>query len=161
MNPIDRYFGLECIKHEVDAQCKTAKLAADDYLAEKIEQGSPVQTSTLFGPEAGEFKRGMGKPKQIVEYNLADKDELEAWLIGNTRAAIEFALSEPEEFGRMWLETTGELPDGIARVEYEQPGQPLPAKIYKQDREVVRAKLLEMGGLLESANRLMLGEGDE
>lgn len=158
-NAIDRLFAIESIKQKIDEVEKKAKLDAEDYLA-SVESTSPVQISELFGPDAGEYKRGRTRAKKTVEYNLADKMAFAGWLDENPKSYAKYILEHAEDFGQWWLESTGEVPDGISRVEYEIPAGYTAPKIYKPNYEHVRQVLASGGSILEAANKLLL-EGVE
>ena len=160
-NPIDKLMAADCIKAEVDAIYKEAKREADDYLAEARDTMGVTALKSKAFPEGGEFKYGQTRAKTVVEYNLADGDAFAEWNADNAGAAHEYVGAHAEAFAKWWFEATGELPEGIARVEYQEPPAITAPKIYKQNRESVKKVLLENGGLLEGANRFLLGESDE
>ncbi len=161
-NPVTKLIALDCVKAEVDEKYKQAKQEAEDFLAELRDSvGTTGLTSPELGPEAGEFKYGRSRAKEIVEYHLADADEMDKWLEANPNAALSFVGSHAEEFGKWWCEEMGELPDGISRVKYESPSTMTAPKLYKQDREYVKERLLEGGNFLEEVNQLLLGDGDD
>ena len=161
-NPIDRLIGLDAVKAGVDEQYKQAKEEADEYLANLRDTvGTTALTSPIFGPEAGEYKYGRSRAKKVVEFNVTDSCELLEWLGDNPTAACSYAAANAQAFGEWWLNETGELPDGVSRVEYEQPSTVTAPKIYRGDREVVMEKLSAHGGLLAGANRLLMEGGDE
>ena len=159
--PIDRYFAAKCVKREVDAAYKVAESEAAIYLDEARENGVNSLSSTYFGEDAGEYKRGKTCTKQVVEYNVPDIVDFEAWCMDNQVALVQYAKRNASDFGQWWFETTGEIPDGIARVDYEEPPKPKAPSIYRYNHELVKAKLAEGGNLLEGANKLLLGGGDE
>ncbi len=159
-NAIDRYFAADAIKAEVDEAHKKAKQDAEDYLADLRDSiGATSVRSTMFGDEAGEYHYGTTRKKQVVEYKLDSLDEFREWLSDNAKQAMWFIESMPEQFGKAWFEESGEVPDGITRVEYTQPPMATAPKIYKGDREVVKAKLLEGGNMFLAAGQLLLGDG--
>jgi len=161
-NPVTKLIALDCVKAEVDEKYKEAKAEAEDFLAELRDKvGTTVLTSPELGPDAGEFKYGRTRGKEVVEYHLADADELDEWLDGNAQAAISFVGNHVEEFGEWWFSSTGEVPDGISRVAYEVPPATTAPKLYKQNREFVKERLLSNGNFIEDVNRLLLGDGDE
>lgn len=158
-NAFDRLFVAEVVKGSVDEAYKKAKHDAEDELARlRDEYGSLSTTSKYFGPEAGEYKYSQTRKKKIVEWNLADRSDFKDWCVENPTATAMFALENAEDFGKWWFEETGELPDGISRVEYEQPAGLGAPKIYRLDSDVITGKL--GGNLFEGANRLLLGEAD-
>ena len=159
--PIDRYFAAECIKKEVDAAYKAAKEDAAVYLDEAREDGKTSLISTYFGEDAGEYKRGKTRAKTVVEYNVPDLAEFVYWCSEN-RIALEIYVKEhASEFGQWWFENTGELPDGISRVDYEEPPHLKAPQIYRYDHELIKQKLAEGGNILEGANRLLLSDGHD
>ncbi len=159
--PIDKYFAAECVKREVDQVYKAAKADAEIYLDEARENGQTALVSKFFGEDAGEFKRGKTRAKRVVEFHVSDNDEFSQWIYDNPAAAFFFAKNNAVEFAEFWLESTGELPDGISRVEYEEPPKPKAPQIYRYDHELIKGKLAKGGNLLEGANRLLLSGGDE
>lgn len=159
--PIDRYFAAECVKREVDQVYKDAKAEAEIYLDKARENGQTALVSTFFGEDAGEYKRGKTRAKRVVEFNLSDSRELEDWVNGNTYTMFLFAKDFAEELGKWCMNNTGEIPDGIAYVEYEEPPKPKAPQIYRYDHELIKCKLAQGGNLLEGANRLLLSGGDE
>ena len=159
--PIDRYFAAECLKREVDKAHKAAKEDAAIYLDEAREEGKTSLISTYFGEDAGEYKRGKTRAKTVIEYNVTDMAEFVYWCSEN-RIALEIYVKEhASEFGQWWFETTGELPDGISRVDYEEPPHLKAPQIYRYDHEAIKAKLAEGGNILEGANRLLLSDGHD
>ena len=160
-NPIDKYFGIDCLKAEVDKAHKEAKQEAECFLAELRDSvGTMALTSPMFGPEAGEFKYGQTRAKKITEYNLASAEDFEDWVNDNAYGVFLYLKAHAAEFGEWWVNENGEVPDGISRVCYEQPPTTTTPKIYRQDREVVKAKLAANGGFFEEANRLLLDDGE-
>lgn len=159
--PIDKYFAAECIKREVDSVYKDAKAEAEIYLDEARENGQTALVSTFFGEEAGEYKRGKTRAKRVVEFNLSDSQDLEDWVNDNTYTMFLFAKDFAEELGQWCLNNTGEIPNGIAYVEYEEPPKLKAPQIYRYDYDRVKKMLAKGGNLLEGANRLLLSGGDE
>lgn len=159
-NAVDRLFAIESIKQKVDEAEKKARLDAEDYLA-SVESTSPVQISEVFGPDAGEYKRGRTRARKDVKFNLADRDAFAEWLDDNPLSYAKYLLEHAEDFGQWWLEETGELPEGISRVEYEIPAGYTAPKIYKADYEHVRQVLATGGNILEVASSLLLEGGDD
>lgn len=158
--PIDRYFAAECVKKEVDAAHKEAKAEAQIYLDEARDNGQTSLISTYFGEEAGEYKRGKTRARHVVEFNVCDAEDLERWINGNAYSVFLYAKANTENFAKWILENTGELPEGIAKVEYDEPPALKAPQIYRYDHEAVKRKLAEAGNVLEGANRLLLGDGD-
>lgn len=159
--PIDRYYAAECIKREVDKVHKEAKAAAIDYLDAAREEGRTSLISTYFGEDAGEYKRGKTRAKTVIEYGVSGMGGFDDWCADNPQALHLFAMNHAEQFGQWWFEHTGELPDGISRVDTEEPPHLKAPQIYRYDHELIKAKLAEGGNLLEGANKLLLGDGDE
>lgn len=157
---IDRLIGLEWLKKRVDAAHKDAREhAVDDLAALTGELGVTEMTSTVFGPEAGSLKYSKTRAKKVVEFNMCDDYEFGEWLDSNQNAAVIFAQRDAGAFAQWWFEETGEVPDGISRVEYVEPAKAGPAKLYRFDASVVEEKL--GGNLLASVNDLLLGDGHE
>ena len=161
---IDRYMGLEWLKKEVDAAHKRAKADAEEELAAKTREDGVLEiASKVFGVDAGTYHYSNTRKKAVVEYNLTDKAELLVWLMSNGGAVTDYALEDPQAFAQWWFERTGEIPDGTARVEYEEPAKRGPAKLYGFDAKVVEAhvnpKVLEIVHALDGSG-LMLGDGD-
>lgn len=156
-DPITRYMAYECLYQEVSEGRKAAKLDAEDYLAEKESEGTASLVSPLF-PGAGEYKRGKSRAKRIVEYNLTDRYELASWMNRNRLEVESYILAHAEDFGRWCVDEHGELPDGIARVEYEEPPKQTAPKLYRFDGGIVKERLAELAGgnVLEGANQLLL-----
>lgn len=156
---IDRYIGLEWLKKKVDAEHRRARLDAEDMLARKRqEDGAMELTSKAFGPEAGSYKYSKTRWKRVVEYHLADGGELRGWLESNPRAAAWFAMEHAEQFGEEWFGSTGECPEGMSRVEYEEPAKVGPPKLYGFDAGAVESRI---GKNLAEGLGLLLGDGDE
>ena len=157
--PIDRFFAAECIKREVDAVHKEAKVEAQTYLDEAREKGQTALMSTYFGEEAGEYKRGKTRAKHVVEFDVSDAEELEGWLRENPDAARAYVMDRAVDFTAYWTENTGEVPDGVTRTERDEPPALKAPQIYRYDHELVKARLAEAGNVLEGANRLLLEDG--
>ena len=155
---VDRLIAAKWVKDKVDAAYKEAEIAASSELAELCGENGTTEIACLTFPGAGTYKYSQTRRKTVVEWNLADQEELNAWLQSNKQAAIAYAFSAGSDFAKWWFERTGELPDGVARVEYEEPAKAGPPKLYKYDAEVVGDAFERMGGWLEGANRLLLGD---
>lgn len=160
MNPIDRYVGLKALKGAVDAEFKSAEADAQDFFATKEREGIKSLSSTVFGDVGGEYHRGKTKAKQVVEYNLCDWDAFSAWLYDNVEAMHTFCFAKAEAFGQWQVEKQGELPDGISRVEYQEPPKETAPKLYKFEQDAVVACIAKGGNLFENANELLLGDGE-
>ena len=160
---IDKLFALKAVKGKVDEEYKLLEGECRQELLEAYDaDGTDRKTAPMF-PDAGKFsiKRTKGKkPETVVEFNLCDDEAMAEWLETNQGAAVRFAMLEAADFGRFWFNFTGELPDGISRVEYEEPGTPdvLSAQVYSFKPDVVIGTL--GGNLLERANELLLGDGE-
>ena len=159
--PIDRYFAAKCVKAEVDKAYKEAEAEAIYYLDESREAGKTSLISTYFGEEAGEYKRSKTRAKKVVEYNMTDMQTFNGWLYDNLDAMSAYICHNAKEFGEWWFEYTGELADGISRVEYEEPPHLKAPSIYRFDHDLVKAKLAQGGNLLDGANQLLLSDGNE
>ena len=161
---IDKLFALKALEQKVTEERKLVEYDCRDELLEAFEvDGTDRRTSPFFGPEAGKFsiKRIKGKPpKEVTEFNLADDEAFAEWLEENKDAAMSFAKLHHSEFAKHHVESTGELPDGIAMVSHEEPGtEPYAtAQVYSFKPDIVLEKL--GGNVLEGANRLLLGDGD-
>lgn len=162
---IDRLFALKAVEQKVKEERELVEYECRDELLEAFKaDGTDRRTSPYFGPDAGKYsvKRMKGKPPTTVtEFNLADDEEFAEWLEGNVGAAVAYAKLHYADFAKSQVESTGELPDGIAMVTYEQPGtEPsVTAQVYSFKPDLVLEKL--GGNFLEGANRLLLGDGDE
>lgn len=161
LSPIDRYFAAECVKREVDQVHKEAKAEAETYLDEARENGQTALVSKFFGEDAGEYKRGKTRTKHVEEFHLADSEELEDWVNVNTYTMFLFAKDFAKELGRWCLTNTGEIPEGITYVEYDEPPRYKAPQIYRYDHDRVKKMLAQGGNLLEGANQLLLGDGGE
>lgn len=156
---IDRLVGLEWLKKRVDAEYKRAKVEAEEMLAEKRDADGTMELSPkAFGPEAGTYKYSKTRRKTVVEYHVVDREAMRAWLNENHGAAIDYAIENADLFGERWFEDTGEVPEWLARVEYEEPAKAGPPKLYGFNPEVVESYLGT--NLMEGMQRL-LGDGDE
>lgn len=160
-DPITRYMAYECLYQEVGKGRSAAKLDAEDYLSAKEMEGTASLVSPLF-PGAGEYKRGKTRAKRVVEYNLTDRYELAAWMEKNRIEVESYVLAHAEQFGKWCVDEHGELPDGIERVEHEEPPKQTAPKLYRFDGEAVKERLAEMAGgnVLAGANELLLSGGD-
>ena len=155
----DKLFALEYVRREVNAAYDDAKNALRDELAELNEShGATEIASKHFGAAAGKFKFKFSKPKTVVEYNLADDEEFAEWLEGNQQAALSFAKLHAAELAEWWFSGSGELPDGVARVEYDEPERVVGAQIYGFKPDMVAEKL--GGNVFGEVNRLLLGDGE-
>lgn len=161
LTPIDRYFAAKCIKKEIDEAYRNAESEAAIYLDEARGHGMPTLTSTYFGEDAGEYKRGKTRVKHVVEFSLSDSGALEKWVEGNTYTAFLFLKDYASEFGSWCMTMTGEIPDGIEMDEHDEPPRVKAPQVYRYNHGLIKAKLAEGGNILEGANRLLLGDGDE
>lgn len=161
LTPVDRFFAAKCIKKEIDAAYKDAETEAAIYLDEAREHGMTALTSTFFGEEAGEYKRGRSYTKHVTTFALLSTVDLEQWVEQNSHVMYLFAMSRIEEFGEWCVTNTGEIPGGIEKCEYDIPPRTKAPQVYRYDHERVKQKLAEGGNILEGANRLLLGDGDE
>lgn len=159
--PIDRYFAAKCVKSEVDKVYKEAETEAAIYLDEARDEGKTSLISMYFGEEAGEYKRGKTRAKHVTEFNVCDTEELEAWAKDNAHTMMLFVVDNAEKFIEWLVHETGEIPDWVSTVEYDQPPTLKAPSIYRYDHELVKAKLAEGGNILQGANRLLLGDGDD
>lgn len=159
MNPIDRFVGLKALKGAVDAEYRKAEVDAQDFFADKEREGIKSLSSTVFGDAGGEYHRGKTRAKTVVEYNLCDWDEFSKWLYDNVDAMHAFCFAKAEQFGQWRVENYGELPDGISRVEYQEPPKDTAPNLYRFDQKAVVACIAKGGNLFENANELLLGDG--
>lgn len=164
--PIDTLFAVEYMKKQIDGCYKQVKLDAEDYLASKTEQEHVTGLrSGLFGDAAGEFKYGMSREKTVTAYNLADWEAFTEWLEENQKACVQYILAHAVDFGTWWFEGdgdftgTGELPEGISRVQYVEPSHRTAAKIYRPNYDLMGEVF--RGGYLNETVQNMLGGADE
>lgn len=161
---IDKLFALKAVEQKVADERKLIEYECRDELLEALEKdGTDRRTSPYFGPEAGKFsvKRYKAKPpKKVVEYNMTDDEAFAQWLDENVSHVIGHLILHYRDFVEAYFDGTGEVPDGIARVEYEEPGEPerLSAQIYSFKPDIVIEKL--GANFLEGANQLLLGDGE-
>lgn len=162
---IDKLFALKAVEQKVTEERKLIEYECRDELLEAFgADGTDRRTSPYFGSDAGKFsiKRIKGKPpKEVTEFNLADDEAFAEWLESNVDAAMSFAKLHYADFARHHVESTGELPDGVSMVSYEEPGtEPsVTAQVYSFKPDMVLEKL--GGNFLEGANQLLIGDGDE
>lgn len=162
---IDKLFALKAVEQKITDERKMLEYECRDELLEAFEtDGTDRRTSPYFGADAGKFsiKRMKGTPaKEVTEYNLADDEAFAEWLEENTASLIAYAKARYMEFSKYHVEATGELPDGIAMVSYEEPGKEpyVTAQVYSFKPDIVIDKL--GGNFLEGANRLLLGGSDD
>lgn len=161
MNPIDTLRVYTCLEKEINARLKKARIDAEDYFAEKEREGFVSLGSTVFGDAGGEFKRGKTKAKETVRYENADWDKFNGWLEANSAEVQNYVFQKYGPFCEWWIEKTGEVPDGIERKIDKVPPVKTGPKLYGADHDEVLATLMSRGGLLEGANRLLLGDGDD
>ena len=161
MNPIDRYVGIKAIQGVVSAKLKEAELDAQDYFSEQEREGIKSLQSVAFGDCGGEYHRGKTKAKTVIEWNNTDWQEFSDWLDENSMQLNNFLFQNYKGFCEWWFERTGEVPDGISRVEYTEPSKQTAPKLYRFDQQGVIDKITESGGFFDGANRLLLGDGDE
>ena len=160
----DRLFALKALKKRVDEEYKLCEGdCRETLLMEYEEDGTDRKTSKFFGPEAGKFsvKRTGGSEAHVdLEFSLDDDVVFCEWLDENKDAAIRYAIANAQDFGRFWLNYSGEKPDGIEVDEIAVPAQPptLSAQIYSFKSNVVIDKL--GGNLIEGVNQLLLGDGE-
>lgn len=161
----DKLFALKALKRKVDDEYKLVEgECRETLLAEYDKDGTDRKTSKFFGPEAGKFsiKRTGGCEAHVdQDFTLDDDEKFVEWLEGNKDAAVRYAILNAPDFGRYWLNWSGELPDGITLEEIEVPAQPptLSAQVYSFKPDVVIGKL--GGNLFEEVDRLLLGDGND
>lgn len=159
--PIDRFFAAKCVKAEVDKVYKEAETEAAIYLDEARDEGKTSLISTYFGEDAGEYKRGKTRKKTVVEYYLENSAKLQDWVKENPYTMFLFAKDFAPELAQWCVTNMGEIPEGIRRFEYDEEPKLKSPQIYRYDHELVKAKLAQGGNILEGANRLLLGDGNE
>ena len=158
VTPIDKLAAYKAIKNQVDSAYKLAEQEAEDFLTYKRDtDGTTSLTSPVFGSDVGEYHYGKTRAKKVVEYALCDDVDFAEWLECNVDAAIGFAKLNASDLGRWWFDANGELPDGISRVEVEEPSKMTAPKFYKFNPSVVLEKL--GGNMFEKVNELLLGDG--
>lgn len=164
---IDKLMAYKALEQRVTNERKALEYECRDELVTAYkETGTDRVISPLFGADAGKFsiKRIKGKPAhEVVEYNLADDVAFAEWLEENADSAISYVKTHARDFGQTHFEATGELPEGISRVTYEEPAtEPtITAQVYSFKPEIVINKLAENGNVFDEVNRLMLGGGNE
>lgn len=157
MNNTDKLFALKAFEKRVKAEREELEAGVRQELLEQYERGGGDRMrSKFFGNEAGTYTYTPPSEVEAVEWNLCDWTALAEWLAKNPKAAEQFVYAHFEQFGSWWLDRTGEVPDGIARVKYTtiKPGQ---TRLAVKD-QVVFDKLGE-GNVFEQVNRFMLGDG--
>ena len=161
-DPVTRLMALECLKKEIDALHRAAKADAEDYLSENEQRGVRSLCSPVFA-DAGEYKRGKTRPKEVVDYGVRDRYELAAWMRRNRLAVESYAMAHAEDFAKWSVEETGELPGGTTRDARTEPPRPTPPKLYGFDAQAVKERLAELAGgnVLAGANALLLEGGGE
>lgn len=157
---IDRHMFLKDLKDRVDSLYKASEAEVQAELSEAMEEGRGSLVSNLFGLEAGEYKQGMSRKKDVISYNLLDQGDYIGWMRDNADAVESFMVANAPEFGEWWFNVTGEVPEGISRVMYTQPPMPTKPKIYRFKPEVVEAKMRE-SGLMDGIGQFLLGDGDD
>jgi len=164
---IDKLFALKALEQKITEERKLVEYECRDELIESVKaDGSDRRISTYFGPEAGKFsiKRMKGKPpKETVRYENEDWEAFDSWIEANFAEAKNYIFQSLGEFCGWWFGRTGEIPDGVERVVSVEPGTDgsLSAQVYSFKPDIVLEKLAEGGNVLEGANRLLLGDGDE
>jgi hypothetical protein len=152
LTPIDLLAVGEYYKKDADQTYKKLKENAEDYLASKrMSDGTTSIESKLFG---GEFHYGKTRAKNVVEFHMCDEEALAEWLEANQDAAIRYAILNGADFGMYWFNLTGELPEGVSRVECEESARETPPKLYKFDVGNVRKAL----GIEQSFGEQLLGK---
>ena len=161
---VDRLFCIKWLKDRVDKEYKAAEAAASDELAKlNAEVGAKVIEAQAF-PGAGEYKYSTTKAKEIEQHGLADAGELAEWVTANAPVVAEWMASEAgkyaEQFSKWWFAITGEVPDGMTRVVYQEPAKIGAPKVYRFNAEPVQQYFETHGGWLEGASTLLLGDGE-
>ena len=138
----------------------------DELLRRKEEEGiDKITTSKFLGYEGGTMllSKRKGKPSEKgTRFTCYDVDKAIDWMDRERPDTDCFAQDNIEQFAEWHFRSTGELPDGCQVLEYETEAQPdklIPT--FKPNVDYTIQALLGMGGnVFESAERLMLGEGD-
>jgi len=147
---IDRYIAAKWLKGKVDGLCKEAEADMSAELSELNETTGAIDIgSKLF--EGAHFAYSKTRAKNVTEYNLSDALAFADWLIENPEACNAYAQYNAEAFGKWWFEHTGEVPDGVSRVEYRQEARIGAPKLYGYDGAAVEQVIRE--------NRLLDGIG--
>lgn len=157
-NKVDRLFALKAVEKRLVEERKELEADVKQELAgDYAESGVTQRRSVMFGKEAGTLSYIPPKDEDRVEWNLADWTALAEWLANDPKVAEQYIFANFQDFGEWWLEQTGEVPDGIARVNYTvtKPGS---ARLAVKE-EVVLSKFGP--NFLEEVNTLLLGEGDD
>lgn len=165
INPIDRLFAVEWMREKVKEAHRKATEDAEVYLAEQTALGNRELFAPSFGEDAGVYHYGKTREKEVVEYNLADWQSFTEWLEENQKACVQYILAHAVDFGTWWFEGdgdftgTGELPEGISRVQYVEPSHRTAAKIYRPNYDLMGEVF--RGGYLNDTVQNMLGGADE
>ena len=155
MTPIDLLAVGEYYKKDAEQTYKKLKENAEDFLAGKnMADGTTSLESKLFG---GEYRYGKTRAKSVVEFNVCDDEALAEWLEGNHGAALRYAMLNGADFGQYWFNFTGELPEGISRIECEEPARTTSPKLYKFDVNNVK----EVLGIEQSFGEQLLGNPEK
>jgi len=160
---IDKLFALKALEQKITEERELLEYECrDELIAAFNEEGTDRRTSPLFGPDAGKFsiKRYKAEPgKTVTEFELVDDEAFAGWLEENQSAVFGFAKLHATDLAKWWLDSNGEMADGIEVTTREEEGKPerLSAQIYSLKPDMVLDKL--GGNFLAGANELLL-EGD-
>ncbi len=124
-----------------------------------------MTTSKFLGPDAGMLYLARKKGKQgedVERFYMYDIDKLVDWMDRERPETDGFASEYIEKFAEWHFRQTGEMPDGCALEKYRTEDVPdTYTPTLKPNAEYVRAAIQSQGGnLFESAERLMLGDGN-
>jgi len=153
---VDKLFALKAVEKRVKTEREELEAEVrNDLISQFAESGNDRMRSPYFGNDAGTYTYIPPKDEEMTEWNLADWSKLADWLAKDPKAAEQFIFANFEQFGKWWLEQTGEVPEGIARVTFTttKPGS---TRLAVKD-QVVFDKL--GGNFLEEVNQLLL-EGE-
>lgn len=160
-NPIDKYLAIDVLKAEVDGAHKQAKADADDFLADARDKMGVMGLTPQMLEGCGEYRYAATKAKKLAEYNVCDQEDFSEWKGLNPSAAWEYVAERFEDWAKWYFNRTGEVPDGVSRVEREVPAGYGPPKFYRVDAEKVKSILSDGVSFFEGTSRLLLGDGDE
>lgn len=138
----------------------------EDLLRRKEEEGiDKITTSKFLGFDGGTMllQKRKGKPgEQGEKFAVYDVQALVDWMDAEKPDTDCFAADNIELFAEWYFKDTGEMPDGCKLVPFSSPGTPdklIPT--FKPNVDYTIQALLDAGGnVFETAERLMLGDGN-
>ena len=164
---VDRLIVAKRVRERVEEAYKAAESAAADELATLKAETGAKEIGSMFLEGAGTYKYSTVRAKKVERYAISDNDELAEWIAENAPAVAAWLASKAgrdsvyaEQFGAWWFPLTGEVPDGMTRIEYEEPEKLGVPKVYKYDANAIDAFFEQHGGWLEGG-MLLLGDGSE